>query len=94
MTLDSTLPTVGSQVPTVTILLSSPSTSAWWPPIQCLIPSPHYQQRLKKTYFMFYKAREPTGNESVPAWKTNKENEGEKSAAERRIHSSSARATG
>lgn len=58
-----------------------------------LIPSPHYLQRLKKTYFMFYKAWEPTGNECVPAWKTNKENEGEKSAVERRIYSSFARAT-
>lgn len=43
---------------------------------------------------MFYKAREPTGNERVPAWKTNKENEGEKSTAERGIHSSSLKATG
>lgn len=58
------------------------------------IPSPHYRRRLKKTSFMFYKARELTGNERVPGWKTNKENEGEKSTAERGIHSSSPRATG
>ncbi len=58
------------------------------------IPSPHYRQRLKKTSFMFCKARAPTGNERVLAWKTNKENEGEKLTVERGIHSSSPVATG
>lgn len=43
---------------------------------------------------MFYKARAPSGNERVPAWKTNKENEGEKSTVEKGIHSSFPKATG
>ena len=90
VTSDSTSPMVGSLAPA---RLFSPNLRlvALRPP---QIPSPHYRLRLKKTSFMFYKAREPNGNERVPAWKTNKEKEGEKSTVEWGIHSSSLGATG
>lgn len=73
VTLDSTFQAVDTLVATPTIpfniRLATHSPQ---------IPSPHYQQRLKKIYFMYYKVREPTGNERAPVWKTNKEKGGRK----------------
>lgn len=65
VTLDSTFPTVGTRA-APTLPPASPPALAWYPPSApppFQIPSSHYRRGLKKTSFMFYKARELTGNE-------------------------------